>query len=225
MIARTDVISAMYTDTDITDAIGKMHPEELRDDLRQEIFLVLCELEEERLMTMHREGWLKFFVVRTMLNMIKSDRSTFYNKFRKGFDELTDISDKYEAEQGADASLYVNASMEKLHWYEREIMRIYADNGQNIALLSRDTNIPYRSLFKTIRKVKYNLKRDIRNHDEGQEPTRIRMRLMIEIELEPAADTDTIMECIDTIDDSCRTGIAAITKLNKYSGFKIGRID
>lgn len=224
-MTRHEIISSMYADADIAEAIGKMQPAELRDDLRQEMFLVLAELDEERLLTMHREGWVKFFLVRTMLNMIKSDRSTFYNKFRRGHDELTEKNEGMETAAGIEATAYVQQCLQSLHWYEREVIQIYAQNGNNIAALSRDTSIPYRSLFKTIRKVKKKLKQEIRNADDRQEPTRIRMRLMVEIEIPCTTDTDGIMEYIDTIDDSCRTGIASITKLNKFSGFKIGRID
>ena len=84
----------MYRNKDVADAIGKMEPENLRDDLRQEIFQVLCELPEERLLEMHREGWLKWFIVRTMLNMIKSDRSTFHKLFRANFSEFMDWHSK-----------------------------------------------------------------------------------------------------------------------------------
>jgi DNA-directed RNA polymerase specialized sigma24 family protein len=212
----------MYRDPDVAEAIGKMEPSDLRDDLRQEMFLVLAELDEERLLTMAREGWVKFFLVRTMLNMIKSDRSTFYNKFRRGFAELKETGDRYEAEEGEEAAAYVRDAMKGLHWYEASLIELYAESGQNIAKISRETRIPYRSLFKTIGKVKETMRREIRKGE--QETQRVRLRLAIEVELPAGADVDAIIDHIDLLDVGCREAIVSRSNLTKFSGFKIGKI-
>jgi DNA-directed RNA polymerase specialized sigma24 family protein len=221
-MTRHEVLDAMYRDPDVADAIGKMEPADLRDDLRQEMFLVLAELDEERLLTMAREGWVKFFLVRTMLNMIKSDRSTFYNKFRRGFAELKETGDRYEAEEGEEAARYVRDAMKGLHWYEASLIELYAESGQNIAKISRDTRIPYRSLFKTIGKVKETMRKEIRKGE--QDTQRVRLRLAIEVELPARADVDAIIDHIDLLDAGCREAIVSRGTLTKYSGFKIGKI-
>lgn len=165
-MTRITIIEKMYLDKDINQAIGKMQPVELQDDLKQEIFLVLCEMEDTRLIGMWESGYLKYFVVRTMLNMAKSDRSTFYNQFRKVFTEYSDNHDTADdADYSEELDHKLKKSMDVLHWYEKEILRLYSENGQNILKLSRETKIPYRSLFKTIRKVKSLLKYKIRNHE------------------------------------------------------------
>lgn len=156
----------MYNDKDINNAIGKMQPTYLQDELKEEIFLVVCEMPETKLMDLHSSGFLKFFIVRTMLNMAKSDRSTFYNTFRKTFSEYQDSYDPPEEVYCEEINTRLLDSLEGLHWYEVEILKLYADNGRNIQALSKETKIPYRSLFKTIRKVKGLLRAKIRNHKE-----------------------------------------------------------
>lgn len=165
-LTRQQIIEKMYLDKDINQGISKMQPEDLQDDLRQEMFLVLCEMPEEKLLQMHRDGYLKFFVVRTMLNMAKSDRSTFYNTFRKVYTEFDSYHEKPEQpdQEFEELSSKLRKSLDVLHWYEKEIFRLYSENGKNILKLSRDTKIPYRSLFKTVRKVRTYLKFKIRNH-------------------------------------------------------------
>jgi hypothetical protein len=59
-----------------------MQPEELRDDLKAEVILVVCEIDESRLQQMQETGGLVFFVVRIILNMVKSTTSKFYKKYR-----------------------------------------------------------------------------------------------------------------------------------------------
>ena len=46
---RQAIITELYNSADINNAIGKMQPYELQDDLRQEVFMVLCEMEDARL--------------------------------------------------------------------------------------------------------------------------------------------------------------------------------
>lgn len=163
---RNEIIEQLYLDKDIAQGIAKMDPAYLQDDLRQEMFLVLCEMPEEKLMQMHLDGYLKFFLIRTMLNMMKSDRSTFYNKFRKVYTEVTSSCDVAEEPDHdfEDLSKKLRKSLDILHWYEKEIFRLYSENGKNILKLSRETKIPYRSLFKTVRKVRIYLKYKIRNN-------------------------------------------------------------
>ena len=154
----------MYVDPDVEQAIQKMNPAELRDDLRQEVFMVLCEMDEERLMSMHHQGYLKFFLVRTMLNMIKSDRSTFYNKFRKPVVEWNERMDKHDEKEEDNTELIakLNDRMSEIHWYAAKVFELYSQNGKNIMALSRETKIPYRSLFKTIRAVKNLMRQELR---------------------------------------------------------------
>jgi len=160
-LKREQIITELYLSKDIGDAIGKMKPVELQDDLRQEVFLVICEMEEDRLLQMFNDGYLKYFIVRTILNMAKSDRSNFSRTFRRVYEE---VSDNYQVEVYDESiSDKLRKSMEVLHWYEKEIFRLYSESG-NLLQVSRDTGIPYRSLLKTVKKVKTLLKYKIRNY-------------------------------------------------------------
>jgi hypothetical protein len=164
-VTKSHIIEQLYADKDIAQAIGKMQPVDLQDDLRQEMFMVLCEMDEKKLMDMHEKGFLKFYLVRTMLSMIKSDRSTFFNKFRKQVEEWSVQYDSKEDEPyPMDEMIYkLNKSMDILHWYEKEIFKLYSESGMNIMELSRNTKIPYRSLSLTIKKVKTYLYYKVRN--------------------------------------------------------------
>ena len=221
-MTRSEIIASMYRDPDVAAAINKMEPEGLRDDLRQEIFQVLCEQTDEKLQEMHRGGWLKYFIVRTMLNMIKSDRSTFFYKFRRTFTEVSEemaqereTVENYERDQKR-----VKEGIAGLHWYEAKLIEIYATNGQNIAKISRDTGIPYRSLFKTIKRVKEKLKQQIREERAPPSVATVRVSLEVTIEVSPAA-TDTIMDTIDEMDRVARMALPEACRMMQYKGFTI----
>lgn len=161
-MSRNAIITELYNSADINQAIGKMQPYELQEDLKQEVFLVLCEMDEERLIGMYDQGYLKYFIVRTIINMAKSDRSNFARTFRRVYEEITDYAIVEDYDDSLNQKL--NKSFEILHWYEKEIFKLYSQSG-NLLAISRETKIPYRSLLKTIKKVKTLLKYKIRNNE------------------------------------------------------------
>lgn len=155
----------MFLSTDVDSAIRKMQPAELHDDLKQEVFIVLCEMDEDKLLQMYSDGVLKYFIVRTILNMAKSKTSRFFYKYRKISDELNVNLEVKDNSYDEDVFSKLESSLDVLHWYEKELFRLYSENGNNVLQLSRETRIPYRSLIKTITKVKQLLKYKIRNHE------------------------------------------------------------
>jgi hypothetical protein len=74
---KNSIILELWESRELKEAIDKMQPEDLRDDLRSELFKVLCEMEEERLIDMRTRNVLKFYLVRTMINMMQSNTSQF----------------------------------------------------------------------------------------------------------------------------------------------------
>ena len=162
-MVKNKILAEYWTLKEVNDAFAKMHPEELQYDLKAEVFLILCEMNEEKLIGMYERNELKFYIVRIMLNMIKSDRSNFYKSYRNyteyvdndtiaevNFDKL-DLVDKLEK------------NLEGLHWYNKEILKLYAiDFKKNAKELSRKTGIPYMSIVRTINKTKKQMKTNIR---------------------------------------------------------------
>jgi DNA-directed RNA polymerase specialized sigma24 family protein len=209
----------MYEDPDIAEAIGKMDPPDLRDDLRQEIFLVLAEMDEALLIQRYNEGWLRYYIVRTMLNMIKSDRSTFYNRFRRGFEELGDIGERLQDEGQEEAEKSLEGHLSQLHWYERKLIEIYSENGRNVAKISRETGIPYRSLFKTIKKTKALLKTEIKSKLGAE--LKVRARLTIEIGIARSGTTDDIVDELEAIQQAIDAAINSRASFRRMSDLRI----
>jgi hypothetical protein len=161
-MVKNEILAQYWTSKEVNDAFDKMHPEELRYDLKAEVFLVLCEMEDNKLVGLFERNELKFYIVRIMLNMIKSDRSTFYKNYRN-YTEFVDqdyVSDDYDKSNMFEK---LEANMNGLHWYNKEILKLYAiDFKKNAKELSRKTGIPYMSIIRTINKTKKQMKTNIR---------------------------------------------------------------
>jgi hypothetical protein len=130
-----------------------MEPDHLREDLKQDVILVVCELPEQRLIELHNKQQLDFFVVRIILNQMKSKTSPFYKNYRREFAELpNEIADKeipYSEKQQLEKD--ISTALEQMYWYQADMVRVYAELG-NYRAIERATGIPYASCFHTVRK-------------------------------------------------------------------------
>lgn len=155
---RNSIIVELWDSLELKQAISKMQPEELQDDLRSELFKVLCEMQEDKLIDMHKRNVLKFYLVRTMLNMMQSKTSQFYKLYRKPLHPEVELHDRDE-----DLLTKVEKELSKMHWYKAELLRVYAINHNcNAKELSRVTGIPYMSVHRELKLTKRELKKQLR---------------------------------------------------------------
>ena len=157
---KNKIIEQYWLNEEVNQAFAKMQPEELQYDLKVEVFLVLLEMDSEKLLGMYERNEIRFYIVRTMLNMIKSGRSQFWKKYRN----YTEYKEKDIAEIDRKSVIDVmEKGIEKLHWYQKEILKLYAfDFNKNAKELSRHTGIPYMSIIRTLKQTKTELKKHIR---------------------------------------------------------------
>ena len=157
---KNKIIEQYWLNDEVNQAFAKMQPEELQYDLKVEVFMVLLEMDDEKLFGLYQRGEIRFYIVRTMLNMIKSDRSQFWKKYRN-YTEYED-NEKAEVEQNSVIDIMENG-IEKLHWYQKEILNLYTfEFNKNAKELSRKTGIPYMSIIRTLKQTKNELKKHIR---------------------------------------------------------------
>lgn len=161
---------ALYGNKKINQLLNKLNPAELREDAKQELFLILASMPDEKFMKIHQtpnESGLIFWSIRTLCNMMKSDRSTFARTFRLQpipFDvmheKVNHSLDEFNGKETPEIHLLIDQELKDLHWYESAAFQEYIKSG-SIVQLSRDTGIPYRSLFKTIKSTREKLKKRV----------------------------------------------------------------
>jgi hypothetical protein len=160
---RNDILIEFWESQEVNHAISKMQPIELQEELKSELFLRIAEIPEDKLIDLYNKKQLRFYVVRIMLNLIRSTDHKFYKKFRN-FVEYVPI-EEIENEQ-VDVSNYVREHYESLYWYDQEIFRLYTFQFDcNAKKLSHALGIPYISVVRTINKIKKDLKTKIRGND------------------------------------------------------------
>ena len=162
---RNEITQELYTSKEIASAIGKMQPASLRNELKQEMFLALCSITDDKFFNLYENGALKFWLVRCMLNMIRSTTMNhpFFRNFRakseslEGFENIPneEPDDKEEREKLFNL---IEENRKDLHWYENQLLDTWVDLGFNQKEVYRKTKIPYMSIVKTISAIKLKLK-------------------------------------------------------------------
>ena len=157
---KNKIIEEYWLNEEVNQAFAKMQPEELQYDLKVEVFMVLLEMEKEKLFGLYERNEIRFYIVLTMLNMIKSDRSQFWKKYRN-YTEYED-NDNADVEQNSVIDI-MEKGIENLHWYQKQILNLYTfEFNKNAKELSRKTGIPYMSIIRTLKQTKNELKKHIR---------------------------------------------------------------
>jgi len=129
------------------------------DDLIQEVALVLMELSEEKWQQINEGGYLRYYVVRTMLNMATSPRSSFsklYNLYN--YEQIDYDREEYDEEKESDIQM-LEMLMEELYWYDRKILEMWLDEG-SYRKVSAKVGIPFKSIGNSVKRALETLKQN-----------------------------------------------------------------
>ena len=86
---KQDIITIIHKEHWIEDIIKKYNLDEsLKDDFIQEMYLILLEYNENKILELYSKNQLKYFLIRICVNNYKSTTSPWYKKYMKYNKEL-----------------------------------------------------------------------------------------------------------------------------------------
>lgn len=153
------MIDQLYNDKRIDEACKKIAKgNDLWQDLKQELFVVLCEYDQSKIKEIIEKKQIMYFIVRILLNFYNSKTSPFYKKFKHINDEVIDLKfiKHFEDDNSYSNELdKIELAFEQanLSWYERGIAKLYIQE-KSFRKLSAKLDIPTRSLCETMKDVK-----------------------------------------------------------------------
>lgn len=177
------IISEYYENKEIV-AFFKNIANDWWEELRQDVFLTVCDKYIDKVVTMHESKYLKFFIIRIALNQFRSKTSKFYyQNFKNSITSIALTDD--EMVENADAILYSNLlyevqgesaydiveakivsaenSIDKLRYFEREILKLYLQLG-TYKKVSQDTGIPIRTIANGVKNAIKNVQLNIKEN-------------------------------------------------------------
>jgi len=163
------LIETIYRNKDINNFIGKIKPEHLRDDLKQEMALVLLSYDCEKLQRMDSENNLIRFTIKVLYIMAYLTYNPFYNNFRK---KHVDGNYEYIRRLSLDDNVQVPANIaithlskkmmiDANHAHESMIFSKYVEM-RSIDKVSEYFGIPRQHTWEVIKNVRNELKKKIK---------------------------------------------------------------
>ena len=128
-----------------------------RDDLLQELALIVCELTDEQREKI--DGYFNFWCVRTIINMC-GKRGAFTKKYADKYPEVEEL--KFQAtldyDPCKDDMLHkVDEILKNVYWYKRDLFKLYYELGTYRAVES-DVKIDHVSVYNTVKDVEKHIK-------------------------------------------------------------------
>lgn len=154
-----DILNELSKDAKIKEACKKIgYPN--HDDLYQELFIILCELPQDKLNEIYSNGYIHFWVVRTLINMT-SPNGKFYKKYKVIYDDteaITKLTEPQEedreqvfelerkaSEVEALLTKYEQSGQKEFGWYKVNLLKMYVEAG-SCRKLSKLTGISYKTI-------------------------------------------------------------------------------
>ena len=168
---RDKILSEVYSDDLYRQYAAEFYPQ-LVDEICSELFLILCEMDEDKLIALYNNNELKYYNIVIIKNMIFYKYSSFNKMYKQ--DKLDDSVvmenfDKVESEDDDSRDFNDDAADELVKdiksflksrskttcggWYDEEIFNMYFFSDKTYRDLSEETKIPTPSIFNTAKKT------------------------------------------------------------------------
>lgn len=184
---RNEIIEQIYNDPRFNECISRMEPEDLRDDLKSEVALILLNQPERKLKTLHRKGELIYYAIRIVNTATKGNRTPFNRKHKSRmttvpYNIVEEPIDTERAEREAkeepvfeiilrikqiayqENPTYVTELFPVVNWYSQYMLSLYLKLGTYRAM-ENETGILWESCYKTVTKAKEQLKKYVSGTD------------------------------------------------------------
>lgn len=136
---------------------------EQAEDLVQEMYLVLYKYADETKIIKNgvvsrgycyytlRTSFLAFCNARNKIQKVRIDDEENYT-------QIADYSEMDEQVGYNKMVTLIDQHIEKWHWYDKKLFRLYRDTDMSIRKLAEETNISWVSIFNTLKNCKQELK-------------------------------------------------------------------
>jgi hypothetical protein len=138
-VSRDQILTELFKSkfmNDLLSTITSNHP--LKEELKSELFLILCEMREEKIVDAFSSNYLNYLCVSIVKNQYHSSTSSFHKVFRKwkgveGFnlDNVDDIAEQSDwIEKESMLRLVEDIVESRLGLVDKELFKIYYKMGR-----------------------------------------------------------------------------------------------
>ena len=157
-ITSRTIISQLWADPKLNEMLGKFHAGAGQDDLKSELFAVLCEKENDFICDLWAKNQLLFYCTGIVQRMIFQPGNRFHRRYRTQSYEFTEsllniTNEDYNAEKESKLQNLEKAIDSDLHWVERSMVKLHQDLG-SMERISKATKISMKQVDRIYKKAK-----------------------------------------------------------------------
>jgi hypothetical protein len=161
-ITSRSIISQLWADPKLNEMLGKFNAGAGQDDLKSELFAVLCEKESEFILDLWAKKQLLFYCTGIVQRMIFQPGNRFHRRYRTQSYEFTEAilnttDEAYNIDK-ENRLQDLEAAMDKdLHWVEKSMVKLHQDLG-SMEKISKVTKISFNQVDRIYKKAKEKLR-------------------------------------------------------------------
>lgn len=162
------IIEELFLSTELDDCIEKMVREDLRDDFKQELFVILLNQDKKKIEEIYGRNELKYFVVRIIVNLASQTRNVFHKKYLNKsvvsvgefYEEADTICPEDETKMKNEIIFEKISEMDN-HlgtFYYRALTELVKRHG-SMNKAAKETGIPLTTISNGFKKIREHLKK------------------------------------------------------------------
>ncbi len=161
-ITSRSIISQLWADPKLNEMLGKFNAGAGQDDLKSELFAVLCEKESEFILDLWTKKQLLFYCTGIVQRMIFQPGNRFHRRYRTQSYEYTEAilntTDEVYNDDKEKRLQDLETAMDKdLHWVEKSMVKLHQDLG-SMEKISKVTKISFNQVDRIYKKAKEKLR-------------------------------------------------------------------
>ena len=172
MPTKKEIIEQLYLDKRFNECINKMQPEHIRDDLRNEVILVLLDKPDAIIRILYKKKELVFYAIRIIITYATSKTSPFYKKYcslpqvesEAEEEDIERVIREAKEERVYEILLrikriaytknptYVKEIMPAISWYNQYVLSVYM-RYKTYREAEKILDIQFESIYKTVQQT------------------------------------------------------------------------
>ncbi len=160
-ITKNQILTEFYNSANLCKMLAKFDAGAGQQDLKSELFLVLCSQPEEKIQDLHCNNQLIYFATGIVQRMIFQKSGKFNRTYRKTNvefnDELDTSTEDYDTERDQKETKVKDSIEKDLHWVESSMLSIYLEKG-SIYRAAKATGISQDQVGRILKNARRKLK-------------------------------------------------------------------
>jgi hypothetical protein len=153
---KNQILTDLFKSRELCEMLNKFDAGAGNEDLKSELFFVLCNQSESKIIELNANKQMMFFATGIIQKMV-FQKGNFYRTYRKTNIELNNNIEIESEEYNRDKDIMLNRVQESyendLHWVERSMVSLYLDKG-SMTKISEDVKMPFKQVQKIMKSAR-----------------------------------------------------------------------